>query len=110
MLVVQVVVYAGIGIAGATIGPAVARLRRPALQVAVSAASGAACALVYQLLINLTAYYTFTSSGTLVAFIWGGVAFAVVQIVWNGAVFAVALPSTVRVLDRFRAELDGEAG
>ena len=109
MLVVVVFVYAGLGAAGAAVGPAIVRMQSPALQVVVSAASGAACAFVYQLLINLTAYFTFTASDSLIAFVWGGVAFAVVQIVWNGAVFAVALPSTVKVLGRFRGELDGGA-
>jgi len=107
MLAVQVLAYAGVGVAGAVVGPAIMRLDRPALQAVAAAVAGAACALVYQLLINVTAYFTFIGTDSLIAFVWGGVAFAAVQIVWNGAVFAVALPSTIRVLERFRGELDG---
>ena len=64
MLAVQVLVYAGVGAAGAVIGPAVMRMRSPALQSVVAAVAGAACAFCYQLLINVTAYFTFTATSS----------------------------------------------
>ena len=104
MLVAQIVVYAMIGVAGSLLGNLLAR-RAGFPGSLLGGLCGAALALFYQTVINITAYFTFTSSTALWPFIWGGIAFSAVQIAWNAAVFFVALRPTMSVLRRFREEL-----
>lgn len=104
MLAAQVLVYASIGAAGGLVGPGIVRLRAP-VRAVVACATGALLALVYQVIINLVAYLTFTSEDTLAAFIWGGLVFSAVQILWNAALFFFALGPTMSVVGRYRGEL-----
>lgn len=109
MLVTQIVIYAAIGAVGGVLGGVISRTRNAALASVIAGVTGGVLALVYQVAINVTAYFTFTSATTLWTFIVGGVAFSVVQIGWNVAVFFTALRPTMAVLGRFRGELNGTA-
>lgn len=107
VLAAQIVGYGAIGVVGATAGPAMMRLRRRPLQAVTAALVGAACNLGYLTLVSVATYFTFTTSDTLLVFIWGGITFTAIGVAWNAAVFAVAVPSMIRVLEHFRRELDG---
>ena len=109
MLVTQIVIYAGIGAAGGVVGGWIARVKGPVLASFFAGTTGAVLALLYQVAINTTAYFTFTSATTLWTFIVGGIAFSAVQIGWNAAVFFAALRPTMAVLGRFRGELNETA-
>jgi hypothetical protein len=87
-----------------------ARARARARAALVSAAVGATLVLVYQLAVNLVAFYTFTSEVDVWVYVWAGVAFGAVQVVWNAVVFGVALPPALRVLARYRGELRARDG
>lgn len=72
-----------------------------------SAALGALLVFIYQVAVNVVAFYTFTSDVDVWVYVWGGIAFAAVQLVWNGVVFGVAVPPMLRVLARQRRQLHG---
>jgi hypothetical protein len=59
--------------------------------------------------VNIVSFWTFAARVPLWTYVWGGIAFAAVQIVWNAALFFVTLPPTLRVLARIRRELSGKA-
>ena len=104
MWVAQIIVYAGVGISGGLLGHLILSRGRSVSGV-LAALVGALLAFVYQIIINVVAYFTFTSETSMVAFIWGGVVFSAVQVAWNAAVFLVALRPTMSVLSRFRGEV-----
>lgn len=102
VLATQVVVYAGVGVAGARWGPAIARAR-PGLPASLRGlAAGAALTLGYQLAANAAAFLAFTDAAGLWAYLWGGVVFGGVHILWNALLFMVALRPALAVLSRHR--------
>jgi hypothetical protein len=103
--IAQWVCYALVGLAGALVGPALARVTRRGVAALLAAATGAALVLFYQAAVNAVAFFTFSSGVSLWVYLWGGIAFAAVQVVWNAAVFLLALMPTLRVLARYRREL-----
>jgi hypothetical protein len=105
----QVVCYAFIGFCGAWIGPRIARMSTRTLQALSSAAAGVLLVLFYQLVVNTVSFRTFAAHVPLWTYVWGGIAFAAVQMVWNAALFFVTLPPTLKVLGRARRELGGKA-
>ena len=103
---VQMAAFALIGFAGGVWGPRIARMRVAPAAVA-SAALGALLVFIYQVAVNVVAFYTFTSDVDVWVYVWGGIAFAAVQLVWNVVVFGVAVPPMLRVLARQRRQLHG---
>jgi hypothetical protein len=104
VLAAQVVCYALVGAAGGVVGPLIVRLGGVVSALAAGA-TGAVLVIVYQVTVGVVSFYTFTSESMLWAYLWGGVAFATVQIVWNAALFLVTLRPMLSVLRRYRAEL-----
>jgi hypothetical protein len=101
----QVASYAIVGAAGGIIGPAIVRAPRRWLGATLAVAVGVGLTILYQVVVNLVSYVTFSSDVSPWVFIWSGIAFAAVQVAWNAGVFLVALPPTLRVLAPFRREL-----
>ena len=101
----QVGSFALIGCAGGIVGPLLARVRGRVRAAVLSAFAGAALVLVYQVAVNLVAFYTFTSDVDVSVYLWGGVVFGAVQVAWNAVVFGAAMPPMLRVLARYRREL-----
>jgi hypothetical protein len=108
VLITQVVVYMLIGAAGSLLGRPISR-RAAGRATLLAAACGGGLTLFYQLVVNATAWFTFSSGNSLWVFVWGGVAFGAVHVAWNCAAFGVALRPTMSVLDRFRGELNEAA-
>ncbi len=102
MLIVQVLSYAGVGLAGATLGRFIAGLRHPMGASIVAGLVGATLTFIYQLAINTVAFYTFSSAGGLWPYIWGGLVFSVVHIGWNALLFSVSMRPTLAVLRRYQ--------
>jgi len=100
----QLACYALVGVVGGIAGPALARMRRHGLASVLAAVLGAGLALFYQLVVNAVAFFIFSSGVSVWVYVWGGVAFATVQVAWNGAVF-LFVPATLRVLARYRREV-----
>jgi hypothetical protein len=105
--IAQVACYALIGASGARIGPWIARPEARIGPALGAAAAGAVLALAYQVVVNLVSFFTFARNASLWTYVWGGVAFAAIQVVWNAALFFAAAPPTTRVLARLRRELSG---
>jgi hypothetical protein len=101
----QVVCFAAVGCAGGVLGPVIARVRGRTRAAVFAALTGVVLVLIYQLVVNIVAFYTFTNEVAVWVYVWGGVAFGAVQIAWNAVVFGVALPPMLRVLARYRREL-----
>ncbi len=101
----QVASFALIGCAGGLVGPMLARAHGRTRAAVLSAATGVVLVLVYQLVVNVVAFYTFTSDVDVWVYVWGGIAFGAVQVAWNAAFFAAAMPPMLRVLARHRREL-----
>jgi hypothetical protein len=101
----QVGSFALIGSAGGIVGPFLARVRGRARAAVLSALTGAVLVLIYQLAVNIVAFYTFASDVDVWVYVWGGVAFGAVQVAWNVVVFGAAMPPMLRVLARYRREL-----
>jgi hypothetical protein len=107
----QTACYALVGVAGARIGPWIARRDARILPALSAAGVGALLAFLYQLVVNVVAFVTFAGGVDLWTYVWGGVVFGAIQVVWNAALFFAAAPPTLRVLARFRRELSaGGAG
>jgi len=104
----QVVCYALIGFCGAWLGPRIAALRTRTAQALLSAATGLVLVTLYQLVVNTVSFSAFAANVPLWTYVWGGLAFAAIQMVWNAALFFVALPPTLKVLDRPRRQLGGK--
>ena len=102
----QMAAFALVGLAGAVWGPKLARLAVSPAAVA-SAAAGALLVLIYQIAVNVVAFYTFTNDVDVWVYVWGGIAFGAVQVAWNAVVFGVAVPPMLRVLARQRRQLHG---
>ncbi len=102
--VAQFVCYAVVGLVGGMLGPVLARMRRRGLASVLAAATGAALALFYQLVINAVTFFVFSSGVSVWVYVWGGIAFGAVQVAWNTAVF-LFVPGTLRVLAPYRREL-----
>ncbi len=107
--IAQVVCYAFVGLCGAWLGPRLAALKTRTAQALASAAAGLVLVAVYQLVVNSISFMTFAANVPLWTYVWGGLAFASVQMVWNAALFFVTLPPTLKVLGRARRELSGRA-
>jgi hypothetical protein len=89
---VQVGCYALIGCAGGIVGPKLSRGGGRARVAVLSALTGAALVFVYQIVVNVVAFYTFTNDVDVWVYVWGGIAFGAVQVGWNVVVFGVAMP------------------
>lgn len=103
--VAQWVCYAGVGVAGALAGPWLARVENRVVAAAAAALMGVALVLAYQVAANAAAWAAFATGVDLWLYVWGGILFAGVHVVWNALVFMLAVPPTLRVLDRQRREL-----
>jgi hypothetical protein len=90
---------------GGWLGPALARVQSRVRAALLAGTAGALLVLLYQVVVNIAAFYSFTSDVNVWVFVWGGVAFGAIQIAWNAAFFAAAMPPMLRVLSRQRAEL-----
>ncbi|HEX5131990.1 MAG TPA: hypothetical protein VFX92_05845 [Candidatus Krumholzibacteria bacterium] len=97
--------YALVGVAGALAGPWIAGMRRRGLAAVVSGVTGAALVLFYQAVVNAVSFVTFASGISVWVYVWGGIAFAALQMIWNAALFAALLVPTLHVLARYRREL-----
>ena len=75
ILVAQVACYAFIGLSGALAGPAILRPGRVA-GVAIAGVCGATLVLLYQIIVNVVSFYTFTSESMLLTYLWGGIVFS----------------------------------
>jgi hypothetical protein len=106
--VAQVACYALVGLAGARIGPWIARSDARTGPALAAAGAGAVLSLFYQIVVNAVSFVTFASGVKLWTYVWAGVAFGAIQVVWNAALFFAAAPPIMRVLARFRRELRGE--
>jgi LytS/YehU family sensor histidine kinase len=104
----QVVCYAFIGLCGAWIGPRIAGLGTRTAQSLMSAAVAVALVVIYQLVVNVVSFAAFAANVPLWTYVWGGLAFAAIQVVWNAALFFVTLPPTLKVLGKARRELGGK--
>jgi hypothetical protein len=104
ILAAQVACYSLVGLAGATLGPHLLSAGRGAAALA-SALCAVALVLVYQVVVGVVSFYTFTGESMLWTYVWGGVVFSAVHIAWNAALFGVVLRPTLAVLDRHRHEL-----
>jgi hypothetical protein len=107
--VAQVVCYALVGFCGGWMGPRIAALRTRTLQSLASATAGFLLVLLYQLVVNTVSFRSFAAQVPLATYVWGGIAFAAVQMVWNAALFFVALPPVLKVLGKARVALAGKA-
>jgi hypothetical protein len=105
--VTQVLCYAFTGFCGAWIGPRIAALGTRTAQSLASAAAGIALVVFYQLAVNVASFVAFAAHVPLWTYVWGGLAFAAIQVVWNAALFFVTLPPSLKVLARARRELTG---
>jgi len=100
----QVVCYAVVGVVGGVAGPVLARMRRRVLAALLASATGVGMVLFYQVVINAVTYFFFSSGVSVWVYVWGGIAFASVQVACNAVLF-LFVPSMLRVLSRHRAEL-----
>jgi len=107
--VAQVVCYALVGWCGGWIGPRIAALHSRTARALGSAVMGFVLVAVYQLAVNVVSFGTFAARVPLWTYVWGGLAFASIQMVWNAALFFVVLPPTLKVLGKARRELTGRA-
>jgi hypothetical protein len=97
-----------IGIAGGVLGPLFLRLPHRGVSLVVCGITGAVLTLVFQIVINIVAFWVFTDDralGAMWVFVAGGIVFTLMHLIWNTAVFLVALRPLMRVLDRYRVEL-----
>jgi hypothetical protein len=104
----QLVCYAFIGFCGAWLGPRIAALGNRTAQSLASAAAAVVLVVIYQLVVNVVSFTAFAAHVPLWTYVWGGFAFAAIQIVWNAALFFVTLPPTLKVLGKARRELAGK--
>jgi hypothetical protein len=109
VLIVQVACYAFAGFCGAWLGPRIARIAARTARGLAAAVTGVLLVLVYQLLVNTASFLVFAANVPLWTYVWGGIAFAAIQMVWNAALFFVAAPPMLSVLARPRRELIGKA-
>jgi len=107
--IAQVVCYGFVGWVGGVAGPRLARVPSRVRAALLSALTGAALVLVYQIVVNGVAFYTFTGDVDVWTYVWAGVAFGALQVAWNAVTFGVAMPAMLRVLARHRGELRPEA-
>jgi hypothetical protein len=96
--------YAIVGVTGGLVGPALARVERHGVAALLAALTGGVLVLFYQLVVNAISFVTFASGVSIWVYVWGGLAFAAVQVAWNAAAFTF-MPATLRVLARYRREL-----
>ena len=94
-----------IGVVGGLFGPPLSNMRNRTRAAVMSGLVGSALVVVYQLVVNIVAFYTFTSDVDVWVYVWGGIAFGAVQVAWNAAFFGLAMPPILRVLARYRREL-----
>jgi LytS/YehU family sensor histidine kinase len=104
----QAVCYACVGFCGAWIGPRIAALGSRTAQSLAAAGTGVVLVVIYQVVVNVVSFSTFAAHVPLWTYVWGGLAFAAIQIVWNAALFFVTLPPTLKVLGKARRELGGK--
>jgi hypothetical protein len=101
--IAQIAAYAGVGMMGGLVGPALARMR-PLLALPVAGITGALLVLIYQVVINAVSYFVFASGVRVWVYVWGGILFGGVQVLWNAALFLV-MPATLRILAPQRREV-----
>jgi hypothetical protein len=105
----QIVCYALVGLCGAWLGPRIARIQARTAQGIAAAVTGVLLVFLYQSVANVVSFFSFAANVTLWKYLWGGLAFAAIQLVWNAALFFVAVPPALHVLARARRELAGKA-
>ncbi|HET6349822.1 MAG TPA: hypothetical protein VFH88_12130, partial [Candidatus Krumholzibacteria bacterium] len=81
----QVVCFAVIGMCGGWLAPRLVRISARSAQAILSALTGVLLTFVYQVVVNAVSFWTFATQVPLWKYVWGGVAFAAVQMVWNAA-------------------------
>jgi hypothetical protein len=110
LLATQVVAFAGIGLAGALVGPLMVRSKPRWIAALFGGLVGFALTVMYDLLTNIGGFYSFSggeASPNLVKYVAAGMAFMAVHVVWNTALFLVVLTPVLHVLTGYRAELQG---
>ena len=107
--ITQVVCYALIGVAGSWLGPLIARIGTRTLQSLLSALSAVVLTFLYQVVVNIVSFFMFATHVPVWTYVWGGIAFAAIQLVWNAALFFAVVPPILNVLSRARRELSGKA-
>jgi hypothetical protein len=108
LLVAQILGFALIGVAGATAGPLVTRLKNRGVAVTLAGILGFLLTLVYDVLTNIGAFYVLTGENApsnLLKFVVAGLLFMGMHLVWNTGLFLVILVPVLRVLARYRPEL-----
>lgn len=108
VLVAQVAAGALIALAGAVTGPPIVERVGRLAGMLLCGLSGLILTLVFQVLVNLAAFFTFVDDrgvSALWAYLAGGIAFTAMHLVWNTAVFLVAARPVLAVLDSHRVEL-----
>jgi hypothetical protein len=108
VLAAQMLAGALVGLAGAWAGPVVLERMPRYAGMIVCGLCGLILTLMYQLVVNAAAFFTFVDDRGLRAF-WtlmvGGSAYTAMHLLWNTAVFFVALRPVMTVLDRYRLEM-----
>ena len=108
IMAAQMAAGALVGLAGAWAGPAVLERVPRAAGMILCGLCGLILTLVYQLMVNAAAFFSFVDDRSFRAF-WalmaGGTAFTAMHLLWNTALFMLALRPAMSVLDRYRMEL-----
>ncbi|MFP4458898.1 MAG: ECF transporter S component [Candidatus Zixiibacteriota bacterium] len=94
----QIIAGAFIGIFGAIAYRIIKNIKERYLRILIFAFSGAFLTLFYQILINSASFISFGSKDTLIAYIIGGLSFALLHIVSNTLIFSILIPPLERLL------------
>ncbi|MDH3216594.1 MAG: hypothetical protein OEN01_09915 [Candidatus Krumholzibacteria bacterium] len=108
LLLSQIVGFSIVGVAGATIGPWVAKLQRRWVALLACGAMGFILTLSYDVLTNIGAFFSITgpqASASFVQFVIAGMLFMAMHIVWNTSLFLVVLKPVLTVITRYRLDL-----
>lgn len=108
LLASQVLSFSIVGMAGAVLGPLITVSKRRWVASLASGLVGFFFTLLYDLLTNVGAFFSITgsqASPNLIKFIAVGMLFTVTHVVWNTTLFLVVLTPVLRVLTRFRLQL-----
>lgn len=109
VLAAQVAGGAVIGAVGGVLGPRLLVVPAAWAAALAAGAAGLLLTLVYQVLVNVAAFYSFVddrATDALWKFVLAGLAFTAMHLVWNTAAFLVILRPLLSVLDRYRQELE----
>jgi hypothetical protein len=109
LVAAQAVGQLAVGWSGGVFGPLVARVENRFFSRAVAAGVGFVLTVSYDVVTNAGAYVTIAGEKSLeglVKFTIAGILFVGVHIVWNTLVFGATLVPILRVLSRYREELN----